>query len=233
MKKSIRSFFSNSSTWLELCGAYALSAIVAILNISWAILLAFAILSGMVWVYLIKHKMDIHSSFELIQFEKRIRKSLKSVEKTGDVSRLYRVLDTEIMPEIRKHFPPKIYKYYSLGDDLTKNNQKFGAIKRNLIWASIYSEFNDPYECQYMYVNQADLEELGFPQQSKRLWDKLMEEIRQRITTICFTQNPNDMPMWAHYANEHKTIFYKGIMPSEKVLDFPVDCNTLTGSVNL
>ena len=32
---------------------------------------------------------------------------------------------------------------------------------------------------------------------------------------------------------EKKTIFYKGIMPSEKVLDFPVDCNTLTGSVNL
>ena len=31
----------------------------------------------------------------------------------------------------------------------------------------------------------------------------------------------------------NQTIFYKGIMPSEKVLDFPVDCNTLTGSVNL
>lgn len=30
-----------------------------------------------------------------------------------------------------------------------------------------------------------------------------------------------------------KTIFYKGIMPSEKVLDLPVDCNTLAGSVNL
>ena len=29
------------------------------------------------------------------------------------------------------------------------------------------------------------------------------------------------------------TIFYKGIMPSEKILDLPVDCNTLTGSVNL
>ena len=39
------------------------------------------------------------------------------------------------------------------------------------------------------------------------------------------------------YLNEdntvRETIFYKGIMPSEKVLDFPVDCNTLTGSVNL
>lgn len=33
--------------------------------------------------------------------------------------------------------------------------------------------------------------------------------------------------------SEMVTIFYKGIMPSEKVLDFPVDCNTLTGSVNL
>ena len=30
-----------------------------------------------------------------------------------------------------------------------------------------------------------------------------------------------------------KTIFYKGIMPSEKILDLPVDCNFLTGSVNL
>ena len=36
-----------------------------------------------------------------------------------------------------------------------------------------------------------------------------------------------------HYIQERETIFYKGIMPSEKVLDFPVDCNTLTGSVNL
>ena len=33
--------------------------------------------------------------------------------------------------------------------------------------------------------------------------------------------------------HKSQTIFYKGIMPSEKVLDFPVDCNTLTGSVNL
>ena len=37
----------------------------------------------------------------------------------------------------------------------------------------------------------------------------------------------------ADLAPIRKTIFYKGIMPSEKVLDFPVDCNTLTGSVNL
>lgn len=32
---------------------------------------------------------------------------------------------------------------------------------------------------------------------------------------------------------KYKTILYKGITRSEKVLDFPVDYNTLTGSVNL
>ena len=37
----------------------------------------------------------------------------------------------------------------------------------------------------------------------------------------------------SHFATLWKTIFYKGIMPSEKVLDLPMDCNTLTGSVNL
>ena len=35
------------------------------------------------------------------------------------------------------------------------------------------------------------------------------------------------------YVKSRETILDKGIMPSEKVLDFPVDCNTLTGSVNL
>ena len=39
---------------------------------------------------------------------------------------------------------------------------------------------------------------------------------------------------WAKEGDiKYETILDKGIMPSEKVLDFPVDCNTLTGSVNL
>ena len=37
----------------------------------------------------------------------------------------------------------------------------------------------------------------------------------------------------ADYYSGCETIFYKGIMPSEKVSDLPVDCNTLAGSVNL
>ena len=40
-------------------------------------------------------------------------------------------------------------------------------------------------------------------------------------------------PGMFYYYFKSKTIFYKGIMPSEKVSDLPVDCNTLAGSVNL
>ena len=45
--------------------------------------------------------------------------------------------------------------------------------------------------------------------------------------TVAYALSPIDL------VPDFITIFYKGIMPSEKVLDFPVDCNTLTGSVNL
>ena len=52
------------------------------------------------------------------------------------------------------------------------------------------------------------LGEIGFPpntmQKALNLWETLIGAIRERITIVCFTQNPNDMPMWAHYANEHK-----------------------------
>lgn len=55
-----------------------------------------------------------------------------------------------------------------------------------------------------------------------------------RFESICSEFNHNKlMKKYQGYAQNEKTIFYKGIMPSEKVLDLPVDCNTLTGSVNL
>lgn len=41
------------------------------------------------------------------------------------------------------------------------------------------------------------------------------------------------VPIHEDLDGKWETIFYKGIMPSEKVLDLPMDCNTLTGSVNL
>ena len=52
------------------------------------------------------------------------------------------------------------------------------------------------------------------------------------------SQNENDIlavqqSEFESLITEIQTILDKGIMPSEKVLDLPVDCNTLAGSVNL
>lgn len=47
------------------------------------------------------------------------------------------------------------------------------------------------------------------------------------LLSLCTCANPDIS------SSKQQTILDKGIMPSEKVLDFPVDCNTLTGSVNL
>ena len=51
---------------------------------------------------------------------------------------------------------------------------------------------------------------------------------RLKVTMMC-------MAVYNSYIDvpDNLTILDKGIMPSEKVLDFPVNCNTLTGSVNL
>ena len=56
---------------------------------------------------------------------------------------------------------------------------------------------------------------------------------REKIRELLQMTNIGSMDDIQNLFKETITIFYKGIMPSEKVLDFPVDCNTLTGSVNL
>ncbi|HIS03196.1 MAG TPA: hypothetical protein IAA75_04700 [Candidatus Pullichristensenella avicola] len=55
---------------------------------------------------------------------------------------------------------------------------------------------------------------------------RLKSQYDEKREWLRFLAGETDYQLW-------ETIFYKGIMPSEKVLDFPVDCNTLTGSVNL
>ena len=60
--------------------------------------------------------------------------------------------------------------------------------------------------------------------------------IFQFVTGIGTWHKNNQSPRLSVSATvvaKRETILDKGIMPSEKVLDFPVDCNTLTGSVNL
>jgi hypothetical protein len=173
-------------------------------GVPWYLTAIFALIAAVVVSALFLRKNSRAKEINILQ--KKIRKIMRKAKKKGDAFFIYETLENELLPAIRNELPRRIYKYYRLSDDTKSNERRLEAIKNNTIWASTYSEFNDPFECQYFYLNESDLLEMGIPnpENAKKLWDSIMEQIRKRITIMCFTQNPNDMPMWAHYANEHK-----------------------------
>lgn len=214
MKKSFLNSFKDVSYWVDISALYAVSTILILLDVPWYTTTIYAFIASCVTIFLFyRSKIKAH---DIDILYKKIRYVLKEAKKKSDVSIIYKALDTELLPVARNMFPEKLYKYYQLNNDENSNQRKFDTLKNNLIWSSIYSEFNDPFECQYMYLEKEDFVAMGFPDDTKKIWDMIMEKIRQRITTICFTQNPNDMPMWAHYANEHKgfCVEYEIIDPS-------------------
>lgn len=200
MKK--KSVFSDISFWTDLCLIYAFSAIALYLEMPWQTPAVFAILFFLIAVLKIWKKGK--ESDEVRKLERRFQRIMKKAKKQGNMAIAYKALDEEVLPALRKELPSKIYKYYSLGENASDNQKRLDTLKENSIWASVPSMFNDPFECRFMYLNDEDLASLGFPSGTIKLWDLIMGQLRQHITTICFSQNPNDMPMWAYYANEHR-----------------------------
>lgn len=201
MKKLLKTF-SDTSYWIDICGMYLLSALMVLLKAPWYLLLIYAVVAALITIFLLGK--TVKGNPTMLALDKKMRSARKAMKKDGSASHIYKALEKELLPVARSYFPNKIYKYYQLGDDEKKNKQRIETIRDKSVWSSVYSQFNDPFECQFMYLTEEDLVEMGFPAESKKIWDSVMEQIRQRITTVCFTQNPNSMPMWAHYANEHK-----------------------------
>ncbi len=134
----------------------------------------------------------------------RIKCLKNRVLKHANSLEIYKTLDDEVLPLRRKHLPEKIYKYYSLCGDPDSDQKKIEAVKNNTIWGSTYSQFNDPYEAQFTYLSKDDFDDMGFPEGTEALWQSVITSIRNHITTICFTQNPDNMSMWSNYANNHQ-----------------------------
>lgn len=98
--------------------------------------------------------------------------------------------------------PKCIYKYYSLNKDVKLNNSKIECLKDRKIYLSCSAEFNDPYDDKgYMY--RKEVVENYAKQQDIRWTLTDMYPDFKRVT--CFTQTGiGNMPMWAHYANNHQ-----------------------------
>ena len=200
--KKILFQFKDTSFWFDMCTMYILLTIMSLLNVPWNIAAFCALISVIVLIiFCIKDK---YSYKEIDDLNRKLKKAIKKARKTFDFMELYKTLNEVLLPNMKKQLPQKIYKYYQLGNNEDNDKRRIDNVKNNLIWSSISSEFNDPFEFQYMYLTEEDIVAMGLPKESKKIWDSIMETIQQHITTICFTQNPNNLPMWAHYANEHK-----------------------------
>lgn len=107
--------------------------------------------------------------------------------------------------DYRATFTPEyLYKFYWLTDDSTDENNKkrFYSLRNNMIWFAKPEKQNDPFEFNGIYWEEERLLEAGVRQESI---DRAKELLFHQISLAAFTSNmSNNLPMWAHYANNHQ-----------------------------
>ncbi len=103
---------------------------------------------------------------------------------------------------VRFHVPDVLYKYYSLSSDESLNMKKFQTLSEGKIFMSDIKDFNDPFDGKgffYDAAKLADIERLA-PYEGR-----LIDDFNSYIKGTCLTANGvQSMPMWAHYASNHK-----------------------------
>ena len=179
-----------------------ITTILILFNIEWYITCVFVLSSIIIMSILTFHERKTNTYISFIN--KKMKKAQKHMRKNGDVSILYKTLDEECLPLMRSYLPKKIYKYYTLNDNEGFNLKRINSLNEKCVFGLIASSFNDPFEGKYVFLTEEDLSQLGAPIEAKQILETVISAISEHITTICFTQNPNNMPMWAHYANEHQ-----------------------------
>jgi len=102
----------------------------------------------------------------------------------------------------RLHVPEVLFKYYSLSDDDELNKKKFKTLSEGKLFMSEIKDFNDPFDGKGFFYNPESLDDI------ERLHvhgGRLIDDFTVFIRGTCFTANGvQSMPMWAHYANNHK-----------------------------
>ena len=126
-----------------------------------------------------------------------------------DFNRYFQLIEegkTEEAIDYRVQETPKyIYKYVSLtdpdNDSSGLNEKKLFSLKGNTIWCSPSSDQNDPFEFKGLYLDYEKLR-ADYPQE---LVDYAKQILENTFLIASFTkQMESNMPMWAHYANNHK-----------------------------
>lgn len=124
---------------------------------------------------------------------------------------------------IRLHIPDTLFKYYSLTDNTTLNEQKFETLQQAKIFMSDAKYLNDPFDTKAYFYRPDELRKYETLTEHD---GKLIDDFSSYIKVSALTSNNiNSMPMWAHYANNHKGFCVSYDMKSNAQLSdctFPV-----------
>lgn len=119
----------------------------------------------------------------------------------------------------KKYIPQKIYKYISFDkNENSLNEEKIKTLEANKCWLSTRNNLNDPFELKVI-IDEEKLREHGF---KEGCWNWIDEILNEKYLIGSFTTNAtNNMPMWAHYANNHRGICIEYEITNKKFF-FPV-----------
>ncbi|MNW41858.1 hypothetical protein D3C74_190120 [compost metagenome] len=102
----------------------------------------------------------------------------------------------------RLHIRDVLYKYVSLTDDENLNNLKMQTLSEQKIFLADSRDFNDPFDNKAFYYRNEELKQFDELRPfDGRLGDEIMFNSRAASLSAA---GFNSMPMWAHYANNHK-----------------------------
>lgn len=108
------------------------------------------------------------------------------------------------------NIPKKLYKFIYLNDVskckeecyyLEDNKKRLTTLKEGKLWISTRKSLNDPFELKTLFSNEEVIKSYNCPIGIKEI---LINSYLDGFLIGSFTTNFNNMPMWAHYANNHK-----------------------------
>lgn len=145
--------------------------------------------------------------------------------------------------------PQFLYKYYTIPPECTKKEDNYteAVLTKNSIWCGNAKKFNDPFDCQLKsnasytkseiidIINKLDTddnEKSSFLNllDNPDLYPEFVKILCESISKLAadagitsFTSKPNNLLMWAHYANNHSGFCLKfDVLKSKKIFTVPI-----------
>ncbi len=108
----------------------------------------------------------------------------------------------QIFTITRLYLPEILYKFHSITDDQRLNELKIKTLKNKEVFLAELSQFNDPFDGRAIFYNPDELKNLEV---LKEHGGRLIDDFASyHIGTSLSATNYMNMPMWAHYSNNHR-----------------------------